>query len=50
MPAFMENLFHNIAPFVLEISLALGAVFVISFAAGWMFARLPGHSDQRERR
>lgn len=50
MPAFMENLFHNIVPFIIEISLALAAVFAISFAAGWVFARLPAHAeDQKER-
>ncbi|MCP5081657.1 MAG: hypothetical protein GY948_08170 [Alphaproteobacteria bacterium] len=46
----MENLFRNIAPFVVEISLALVVVFVISFAAGWVFARLPvGAEDRKER-
>ena len=50
MPAFLESIFQNIAPFVLQISLALVVVFVISFAAGWLFARLPDHPDRHEER
>lgn len=35
----LERLFQNIEPFVIEIGPALGAVFVLSFVVGWMFAR-----------
>ncbi len=45
----MDLLFHNVAPFVREISWALAGVFGVSFAVGWWFARKPngarGHED-----
>ncbi len=48
MPGPMEHLFHNIAPFVREISLALAVVFAVSFAAGWLFARGPDDTEVRK--
>lgn len=39
MLGFVEKLYQNIGPFVVEIAPALGAVFVLSFGLGWIFAR-----------
>ena len=46
MSDLAENLFHNIAPFVTEISTALGVVFVVSFVVGWFYARAPARTGK----
>ncbi len=47
MMALLDSLFHNIAPFVAEIAVALAIVFAVSFVAGWMFARQSAKSRRR---